>query len=229
MRYWPLLAAFLFWCSFAQVAHGAFTPIAQPDAAYTSSTTLIPITIADFATTTSLADAFLTVTFDHTLTAATVPTSFNNWGSPPNTESNSPRIIGEMTGGELALTFSRPVGTFGVEAESNYSGTNTITADFYNGAALVGSITQSVTTPGAPAGMAADGALLFAASTDAQFTSVVITFASGTPGVVLAQVRYSLPSTPGVAAPALSPTVFVVLALLLTAAGWLLLRKRARE
>jgi hypothetical protein len=30
-------------------------------------------------------------------------------------------------------------------------------------------------------------------------------------------------------APALSPTVFVVVAVLLTAAGWLLLRKRARE
>src|SRR5262249_3971867 len=69
----------------------AFTPISQPTAAYVANTTLIPITGADRSTTTFVTDGTESVFFATTMTRATVPAGgWNNWGSPPDTESNSP-------------------------------------------------------------------------------------------------------------------------------------------
>jgi hypothetical protein len=64
-----------------------------------------------------------------------------------------------------------------------------MTAHFYNGATLVGSITRSVDGDG--------GAVLFAASTDGStaFTSVVFSAEAGSNGFALANLRYSLAPT----------------------------------
>ena len=79
----------------------SFTPIAQPGdnlpngTVYTAGTTNLASDIpADGTTTTSLTDGIETVSFSQTMTAATVPGGgFSNWGSPPNTETNTPRVL----------------------------------------------------------------------------------------------------------------------------------------
>src|SRR6516225_11019966 len=72
----------------------SFTPIAQPDAAYTGGTTNLASHIpADGTALTSLSDGTETITFSSTVTAATVPSTFTTWGSPPATESSTPRVL----------------------------------------------------------------------------------------------------------------------------------------
>ncbi len=137
----------------------SFTIIPQPTAAYEAATTNMSGSIpADLTTTTTLSDGVETVTFDQTVTAATVPGTFNNWGSPPNTESATPRIVGSMAGNSLTLTLSRATDEFGLEMEPNIFGTDTMTATFYDGAAPIGTISQSVTSPGQPINAPPDGA-----------------------------------------------------------------------
>jgi hypothetical protein len=173
----------------------SFTPIAQPVASYTAATTLIPITVPDGTPVPTLADAHEAVTFSSTMFALTAPSvSWNNWGSPPNTESATPRLLGiNPVIASLTLTLSAPATEFGVELQTNQFGAFTLTADFFDGATLVGSISRTVTTPGVPLGPPTDGALLFAASSDQAFTRVVLS-APSTTGFGLAQVRYFLPA-----------------------------------
>ncbi len=65
----------------------SFTIIPNPVAGYIGATTNMSGSIPpDLTTTTTLSDGVETVTFDQLVTAATVPTTFNNWGSPPRTE-----------------------------------------------------------------------------------------------------------------------------------------------
>ena len=133
----------------------SFTPIAEPSGTlpngtvYTAGTTNLASGIpADGTTTTSLTDGIETVTFSQTMTAATVPGGgFNNWGSPPNTETNTPRVLFNATIDSLTLSLSTPAATFGLEMETDVFGTHTLVANFFDGANLVGTISQSVTTP----------------------------------------------------------------------------------
>jgi hypothetical protein len=174
----------------------SFTPIAQPGNTlpngnvYTAGTTNLASSIpADGTTTTSLTDNIETINFSQTMTAATVPAGgFNNWGSPPNTESNTPRVLFNATIDTLTLSLSTPAATFGVEMETDIFGTHSLTANFFDGANLVGTISRSVTTP--------NGALLFAASTNQAFTSVVLSTPGGSLGIGIAEVRYALPVPP---------------------------------
>ena len=165
----------------------SFTPIAPPadtlpnGNVYTAGTTNLASGIpANGTTTTSLTDGIETVNFSQTMTAATVPGGgWSNWGSPPNTESNTPRVLFNAAIDTVTLSLSTPAATFGVEMETDLFGTNTLMAKFFDGANLVGTISQSVTTP--------NGALLFAASTSQVFTSVVLS----TPGGAWASVSPS--------------------------------------
>src|SRR5262245_8814039 len=63
-------------------ARADFIPIPQPDASYVSSTSLLPITAADFDAVSSLSSGGFTVSFDVDLVALTVPTTWSSWGSP---------------------------------------------------------------------------------------------------------------------------------------------------
>jgi hypothetical protein len=71
----------------------------------------------------------------------------------------------------LTISLSSPVSTLGFELEPDNFAVEEVTAQFFNGANLVGTIDLF------PNGSA--GALLFAATTDEQFTSVVITDLAG--------------------------------------------------
>ena len=177
-------------------AYADFTPIASPDAAYQASTTKLAITGSDFTYVTSLSDASPTATFSHRLEVRTVPGSWATWSSPPQSESATPRVLfdSDSPGTGVTLSFSAPIKTFGMEMEPNSFSTYTMTADFYDGAALVGTISMPVT--------GSAGAKLFAgASTSQQFTSVVVSVPGAAVGYAIAQVRYGqVVPVPGAAA-----------------------------
>ena len=174
----------------------SFTPIAQPadtlpnGVVYTAGTTNLASGIpANGTTTTSLTDGIETVSFSETMTAATAPGGgWSNWGSPPNTESNTPRVLFNSSIDSVTLTLTTAAVAFGVEMETDTFGTDNLTANFYDGANLLGTVSRSVTTP--------DGALLFAASTNQAFTSVVLSTPGGGVGIGIAEVRYALPASP---------------------------------
>lgn len=157
----------------------SFTVISQPDAAYLAATTLIPVTDPDFTALNSITDGVLTVNFSAPVEARTVPGSWSTWSSPPFSETSTPRTLWTQSRNLIALNFSSVVQTFGFEAEPNAFVINPFTADFYNGATLVGSIVQNVDGNG--------GARLFAASSITGFDSVVIT---STSDFAFAQLRY---------------------------------------
>ncbi len=167
-----------------------FTPIAQPNAAYTSATTLIPITPPDGTVISSVSDGIETVSFSPTLTTATVPAGgWNNWNSPPNAETSTPRVVFNATATTETFTLSTPAATFGVEAEADTFGTDTISANFFNGVTLLGTISQSVTTP--------SGSMLFAGtSTGLPITSVTVSETGPATGIGFAQLRYAPPAPP---------------------------------
>ncbi|KPJ74635.1 MAG: hypothetical protein AMS14_05150 [Planctomycetes bacterium DG_20] len=167
----------------AATALADFVQISMPDAAYLASTTKIPITVSDGTYIGSLSDPDLTVSFSHLVYAATVPGGgWATWSSPPWSESGTPRVLVD-TGTTVRLDFSTPTKTFGVEMEPNIFDVFTLTADFYDGASLVGSISIPVQ------GQA--GARLFAgATTSDKFTHVVLSAPSGASGYAFAQVRY---------------------------------------
>jgi len=220
-----VLASPLIW---AAAAHASFVIIAQPNAAYTSSTTLIPITGNDFDTTTSLSDANLTVTFSTLMEKFSVPTTWTSWSSPPDAETSTPNVLSpaDISVNSVMLNFSTALSTFGIEVEPDalpQYGTFPVSLTFFNGATQIGQINKNL-----------DGATsaLFAASVDGAtplITSVVLTVAPnvqsphGTdPG--MAQFRYALASVSSTPEPA---TLFTCGSLLAVLFG--LRSRRARK
>jgi PEP-CTERM motif len=162
-------------------ARAAFVAIPQPDVAYTSGTNLISFGDSDFFTLSSISDGTQTVNFDIPMVALTTPATWASWGSPPNTESATPRVLWTNGFTSATLTLANSTTLFGFELEPNTLVPSSMTAEFFNGAVLLGSITQAVD------GNA--GARLFAArTTTGSFNRVVIT---GTDDFALAQVRYA--------------------------------------
>ena len=177
----------------------SFNPIAQPGdtippsaTVYTAGTSLIPITTADGGTFSSVTDGMETVTFDQTMTAATSPASgwFTQWGTTPAVEADNTKLAFETAASSLTLTLSQPASVFGVEMAPDQFASVPMTATFFENGVQVGTpIAQTVDyTAGA-------GALLFAASTNQAFTSVVLSAPGGVPGIAVAQVRYALATT----------------------------------
>ncbi len=192
-------------------------PIAQPNASYTSSTTLLPVTATELSNVSSITDGIFTATFSEPLQVATVPTNWLTWGSPPAVENSTPRVL--ITPGTtstlLTITFSQPVTLFGLEAMPDAFGPEPMTENFYNGSTNIGSIQLT------PDGSA--GALLFAASSTIPITSIDITTtanpsANGTDFAV-AELRYSL-ATP-------EPNTWIAMATGLGIIAWSRRRKIA--
>jgi hypothetical protein len=216
------------WLGFAGCipAFGQFSAISTPASAYTGATTPISISAADGTALTSLTNGIETITFSTSFYARTVPSAYwGTWGSPPNTESSTPRVLantGPITSVTLAL--SLPASTFGFEIEPTLDPVFPISVNYYNGSTLLGTVSRNV------AGNA--GALLMAASSGAQITSVVITLSSDAAGdaagFAMAQFRYTkwtAPPPPS-AVPTLSTGALGALSLLLAGAGVLLARGR---
>jgi len=199
-------------------AFGQFTPISTPTASYNGGTLLVPVTAPNFAVSSSVTNGSQTVAFSATLQARTVPGSWATWDSPPNTEGNKPRVLAEVTGttSSLTLTLSVPATTFGFEVEPN-AGTHSISADFRSGTTSLGTITRTVN--------GSSGARLFAATSTTPITSVVLTVPVAAGGFALAQVRTNAGVVTGI--PASGSAALCSLALLLSATGAMLARKRA--
>lgn len=184
-----LVASFL--VATSGTTQAGLIPISQPTADYISSTTVIPITVSDFTDVSSLSDGNLTISFSDVMHARTVPFSWGTWGSPPDTESSTPRILtsnlifDQPNPTTRTFTFSQPLSIFGLEAEPLFFGLFTMTLEFFNGDDLVGSITRDAN------GLA--GALLFAglATGGDVFTKAVLT-TTDTEGFGTAQYRYAL-------------------------------------
>jgi len=167
----------------------SFTPIAQPNAAYVAETTNLKGAIpADGTSITSLSDGSETVTFSSSVVAATVPSGgWSTWNSPPATESAIPRVLTDIGATSLTMTLSKPAVIFGFEAEGDNFSTQTLTATFMSGATTIGSIPLSVNGN--------SGALLFAATTNTAFTSVVLSAPAGANGFAIAELRYDPAAT----------------------------------
>jgi hypothetical protein len=160
-------------------ARADFIPIPQPNAGYLAATSLLPITVPDFNTMAAVTNGTDTVSFDFDLAAQTVPTTWSSWGSPPNTESATPRVLWTNGLTSLTLTSTNPLTIFGLEAQPNTSVISPIQASFFSGMSLVGQISLDVDGNG--------GARLFAASTSTSpFDRVVL---SSTDDFAIAQIR----------------------------------------
>lgn len=210
----------------AAPAFGQLTQISQPTTTYTSTTTLVPITVADGTVVTSITNGAETIGLGSIapntsfFTARSIPSGgWTSWGSPPNTESSTPRVVGEdIQVTSLTLTLSAPVTTFGFEIEPDSFVSSTINAAYYSGGTLLGTISQSIN------GHA--GALLVAGSSTLPITSVVITAPAGASGFAMAQFRYA--GLVSGAVPTLNTASIVGLGLLLAAAGALLAQAQKR-
>jgi len=216
MRLRPVVLSALFLAGIPAFAQ--FTVISQPTAAYTSGTTLMTIPGANFSTTSSLTDGIETLTFSNTVDVRTVPGGgWATWGSPPNTEGNTPKVLAITTGlTSFTITLGVPQNTFGFELEPN-SGTQVITATYFNGGTVLGTITQTI--------VGTAGALLSAASAGSPITSVILTVPAGASGFAMARFRYGPQIGGTVGTPALSTSAFSLLTLAMLAAGSLLARR----
>jgi hypothetical protein len=190
-------------------ARANFIPIAQPDAAYLSATALLGFAAPDFGVVGSLTDGTQTATFDIAMVALTVPTTWSSWGSPPNTESATPRVLWTNGFTSLQISLGTPTFTFGFEAQPNTQVVSNLTVDFFSLGLLVGTIALDVD------GNA--GALLFAAKTNQfGFDMIVI---NGFDDFAIANVRYDPFAVPEPSSAAL---------LLLGGGLMVLLRRRGR-
>jgi hypothetical protein len=185
--------------------HAGLIPINAPTPLYQAFTNKIPITAPDGSSVNSVSDGNLTVGVSPTTTALTVtpgilnPGTYPTWGSPPQTESASPRVLDSNGSLTVTLLLNKPVHTFGLEAQPDEFELLHITAQFFNGPTPIGSITRLVDGLGDPLNPGpGGGAQLFAATTtpDTFITRVVLTvdpplFSDDPPGFAFAEVRYS--------------------------------------
>lgn len=175
------LFAVVFLTAMAQ-AQPTFIPICIPTVGYVGGTTLIPIAVPNGTPVPTLTDGIQTVTFSSPFTAATVGPGggWATWGAPPFVESSTPRVL-TFGGTTATLTLAVASPTFGFEIEPNNFGVHPITATFFNGATVLGTVTLNV--------QGNRGALLSAGSVTLPITSVQIS-APGSGGVAIAQLRY---------------------------------------
>ena len=149
-----------------------FLPISQPTAAYLKSTGLLDFTDADYTDIGALYGKNEVLFYNNLVEERTVPVSWNSWGSPPATETATPRVGYALNVSELTILLKNPATTFGFELEPNNSFPEEVTAAFYSGSTLVGTLDLT------PSGNS--GALLYAASTTTDpFTSVMINNLAG--------------------------------------------------
>ena len=176
---------------------GYATPtLSIPDATYVNETNLITFADPDEALIPSITDGILTVAFSSVtslMRASTVGDDWGSWGSPPNTESSTPRVLWSGLDDNFnpvtAVTFqlSAPVKILGFEAEPGPTDVRTLVATFFMGSTVEQTISLDVS------GNA--GAVLFAAQADPGtfFDSVTLTsdvdWAAG-------QFRYQLDTVP---------------------------------
>lgn len=162
-------------------------PFNSPDPSYLAATTLLPITAADGTPVSSLTAGPQTLNISAGSIALSVPGGgWDSWSAPPDAETSTPRVLANSTSFAVTLNLALGASIFGLEAQPNFPDFFTITADFYDGAKLLGSISRSITGDG--------GARLFAGqAVGGQITSVVV---SSDWDFGLAQFRYRSAANP---------------------------------
>jgi hypothetical protein len=176
-----------------QSAHADFVATMNPGDSipgggiYTSATTNLTIPGAQFDILNSVSDANLTVNFSTPLQVLDVPDGWGSWSSPPFSESDTPRVLWTQGPSQVTLSLSNAVQTFGFEAQPDQFGPFTITANFFSGFDLVGSIVRDVDGD--------SGARLFAGTvTDATGLITSVQVSTGGQDFGIAQLRYALAS-----------------------------------
>jgi hypothetical protein len=125
-----------------------FTSYARPKAAYTSNTCDIDISaIPDFTDESSVTGCGSTVTFSSAMNKRSVPNSWASWGSPPNTETDTPNLFFSQGAVTATLNFDHRIRRGGIEVEPDLFQVEHVNVKFYGGlngtGRLVGSITRS--------------------------------------------------------------------------------------
>jgi hypothetical protein len=190
-------------------ARADFIPITFPDVAYLSGTSSLGFAAPDFDVVLSLADGTQTASFDVGMVALSVPITWASWGSPPNTESATPRVLWTNGFTSLQISLVLPAFTFGFEAQPNSFALSNLTVEFFSLGSLIGSIALDVD------GNA--GAALFAATTTTDAFDMIVV--SGFDDFAIANLRYG-----SVAVPEPSSA-----AVLLLAGGLMLVLRRRRR
>ncbi|MGH7582963.1 MAG: hypothetical protein ACREL5_07055, partial [Gemmatimonadales bacterium] len=130
------------------VEASAQTQIPNPDAAYTSSTTLLPITVDPGSTFGSVSGGGWTLTFSSDLTREDAPGGgWATWSCDPYSErpcDSSTLPVGTLGSNTITMTLSSAAQTFGFEAEPNIYATEDMLVEFYLGATPVYSFDQFV-------------------------------------------------------------------------------------
>ncbi len=113
-------------------------------------TNLVTFAQPDEALLNSISDGFLIITFSSPMRASTVGDNWSSWGSPPTTESSTPRVLwsGQDTNFNpitaVTFSFSQPVSIFGFEAEPGPTNVRTLTANYFMAGQLVKSVSLAV-------------------------------------------------------------------------------------
>lgn len=174
--------------------------ITLPNSAYTSGTTLIAINGNDGDDITTITGGGITVTFSASREIRTVPNGgWTTWALPPNSETATPRVLAfdaaSPVNSNLTLTFSQALRIFGLELEPDDQNANkNATAEFFNGSTLLASTTISVN------GNAGSRLFAFDAANGPLITSARFSL-NPSDDFAIAQLRFSLSTTPPVTTP----------------------------
>src|ERR1035441_2310988 len=128
----------------------SFTIISQPTSFYTGNT----INYGGGDGSGNFITSLGPFNFSNPQSENNVPNSWATWGCPPATESCTPNVLWNEGFSTLTISFTSPLKTFGFELEPDNFAVEEVTAQFFNGASMVGTIDLF------PNGSA--GALLFA-------------------------------------------------------------------
>jgi hypothetical protein len=135
----------------AGLVRADFLPVAGPFSAlagstpYTAGTSLVPIAGAELSTLTALSSGGVSIGLSGPVEIDKVGSVWDVWGNPPHAETATPTVLYSLGAKDLTLTFGKALSAFGLEAESAYyGGTHPMTATFYNGTQVVGSITADI-------------------------------------------------------------------------------------
>ncbi len=190
-----------------------FIPLAQPGASYLGNTVLADFIDPDFTLVAAVEKSGVLLGYNNSLEELTVgaPNEWSTWGKPPAVESSTPRVGWTDGASSLAIGFSKPLSTFGLEIEPGNQVAEETTMTFLSGTRVVGTITLDPNGQG--------GALLFAASTHTNpFTSVFITN-DESDDFAIAEQRFAV-------APAPEPADWGLISLGLAGALWFARRRR---
>lgn len=170
-----------------------FFSYTRPWSACLNSTVLMPIdsSIMDGEVVSSIDGAELTVMFSSDLTVATAGETFPCWTNDLRLASSLiPRTLFSEPGvTELTITFSTPIHHFALELLPLDPVSHSLTATFMNQSTVVGVTSLDVLGGCEPE----SSARFFAGTTESgQFTHVAVSGITGSAGVAIAQMRYSL-------------------------------------